>query len=112
MNGNVSFLLYYFHQMHLHHDQIMLTGSILKPSDQRIKTNITPVSTSSQLEKIMQLKIYDYELKHGKEAGTTGDKERGCMYWRGKRGEGRECDEKESPRSVKDTNNAFFLLLL
>jgi len=58
---------------------IMLTGSILKPSDQRIKTNIQEVSTAGQLEKIKQLKIYDYELKHGKEPGATGDKERGIL---------------------------------
>ena len=58
----------------------MLTGDIIKPSDQRVKTNIQPVNTASQLANIEALQIYDYELVHGKAAGATNDLERGSMF--------------------------------
>jgi hypothetical protein len=57
----------------------MLTGDIIKPSDQRVKTNIQPVSTASQLANIEALQIYDYELIHGKGVGRKNDYERGSM---------------------------------
>jgi len=59
----------------------LITGTVLKPSDQRIKENITAVNTSKQLENISNLKIYDYELKQWK-SGTqqnTPRKERGVL---------------------------------
>lgn len=58
---------------------IVCSGIVYKPSDERIKTNIQAVSAASQLENIKQLKIYDYELLHGREPGATMDKERGVL---------------------------------
>jgi hypothetical protein len=42
---------------------ILVTGDVLKPSDERIKTNIVPITTTSQLETIEQVRLYDYDLK-------------------------------------------------
>jgi hypothetical protein len=59
---------------------ILVTGDILKPSDERIKTNITPLSPSSQLENVEKLRLYEYELKHS--VGPDGQpvRERGGKF--------------------------------
>eukprot|EP00026_Physarum_polycephalum_P003049 Phypoly_transcript_03058.p1 GENE.Phypoly_transcript_03058~~Phypoly_transcript_03058.p1 ORF type:complete len:746 (+),score=135.76 Phypoly_transcript_03058:269-2506(+) len=58
---------------------ILVTGDVLKPSDERIKTNITPLSTSTQLQNVEKLKLYEYELKHS--VGPDGQpvRERGVL---------------------------------
>ncbi len=50
----------------------MVSGNILKPSDQRVKKNITPVETAVQLKHVENLTIYDYDLKT-----IPGKRERG-----------------------------------
>ncbi|KAH3745774.1 myelin regulatory factor [Pelomyxa schiedti] len=42
---------------------IALTGTIHQPSDIRIKENIKPLDTSEQLEKLTQVKLYEYTMK-------------------------------------------------
>jgi hypothetical protein len=53
---------------------IMVTGNLVKPSDRRLKSNIEPVSTTSQLKKLEQLKIYDYDVKQMQ--GSLGETQR------------------------------------
>jgi len=51
---------------------VLVSGNVLKPSDKRIKDNITPVDTKVQLQNLTNLKIYDYDLKQWKDVnGTT-----------------------------------------
>lgn len=64
------------------HGNALVTGNILKPSDQRIKENIVSVNTAKQLENIKNLKIYDYELKQWKDQSVSehpAHKERGVL---------------------------------
>ena len=68
-----------------------MTGDVLKPSDERIKTNIIPIASSSQLETVERLKLYEYELKHsigpdGQPVRERGGKERRKERRGGKRG--------------------------
>lgn len=54
---------------------IQLTGNILKPSDKRIKKNIQPVDSKTQLEHIKKIEIVDYEFADN--WNLRGEKERG-----------------------------------
>jgi len=49
----------------------------MKPSDQRIKQNVTDVDTSTSLKTINQIKLHDYELKT--KLPNTDNKERGVL---------------------------------
>jgi len=53
---------------------ILLTGAMLKPSDRRLKQNISQVDGSQQLKNIKDLQIYDYDLK-----GWRSVRERGVI---------------------------------
>ena len=53
------------------HGNVLVTGQILKPSDQRIKENLQEIPTEKQLENIKNLKVYDYDLKRWKDGSGT-----------------------------------------
>eukprot|EP01117_Protostelium_nocturnum_P006084 TRINITY_DN2190_c0_g1_i1.p1 TRINITY_DN2190_c0_g1~~TRINITY_DN2190_c0_g1_i1.p1 ORF type:complete len:838 (-),score=311.05 TRINITY_DN2190_c0_g1_i1:299-2812(-) len=61
------------------HGNIMVTGTVLKPSDQRIKENLSRVSPADSLKNISNLRVYDYDLKKWKEAGSHRHRERGVL---------------------------------
>lgn len=42
---------------------IKVTGTILQPSDKRVKTDISPVDTAQQLANIQRLPLYTYQLR-------------------------------------------------
>jgi len=42
---------------------VLLTGNVLKPSDRRIKTDLSPVDNQQQYSNIEKLDIFDYQLK-------------------------------------------------
>ena len=42
---------------------IKVTGTVLQPSDKRVKTDIAPVDTAEQLANIQQLGLYTYQLR-------------------------------------------------
>ena len=62
------------------HGNALITGTVLKPSDQRIKENIQPVDPSKQLENIQNLRIYDYDLKQWRDNVPPKQKERGGLW--------------------------------
>ena len=53
---------------------IKLTGSIMQPSDRRVKQDITPLDTSSQLQNVRKLGLYRYRLSDswGEHVGREG----------------------------------------
>eukprot|EP01119_Soliformovum_irregulare_P021983 TRINITY_DN741_c0_g1_i1.p1 TRINITY_DN741_c0_g1~~TRINITY_DN741_c0_g1_i1.p1 ORF type:complete len:668 (-),score=179.26 TRINITY_DN741_c0_g1_i1:329-2332(-) len=60
------------------HGNALITGSIMKPSDMRIKENLEAVDTTKNLENIKNLKVYDYDLKKWKD-GPSPARERGVL---------------------------------
>ena len=40
-----------------------MTGTVVQPSDQRIKEDISAVDSSAQLDNIKNLRLYTYRLK-------------------------------------------------
>jgi hypothetical protein len=56
---------------------ILLTGDLLKPSDRRLKKNITAVNPASHLSALEQIKIYDYEVRQDDKGNYK--KERGVI---------------------------------
>lgn len=48
---------------------MLVTGDTYKPSDRRIKTHIEVVDNLSQLSRVRQLKIYDYQVHDRSERG-------------------------------------------
>jgi hypothetical protein len=46
-----------------------MTGYLYKPSDMRIKSEITQVDNKAQLRRIRKLKIYDYQVHSNSERG-------------------------------------------
>lgn len=52
------------------HGNIMMTGYLYKPSDYRIKSDIREVDNVTQLNRMRQLKIYDYQVHANKERGV------------------------------------------
>jgi hypothetical protein len=45
------------------HGNVQVTGSVLQPSDARLKENFRPLDTKKQLENIRRITVYDYDLK-------------------------------------------------
>ena len=66
---------------------MLVHGDVYKPSDRRIKSDITPVDPSDQLGHIRELKIYDYMV--------NSRRERGGMRREGEGGRGRVGGEME-----------------
>lgn len=52
------------------HGNALITGDLYKPSDRRIKSEITSVDSQSQLEHVRNLKIYDYKVRNKDERGV------------------------------------------
>lgn len=52
------------------HGNILATGTVMKPSDRRIKSQIESVDNKEQLERVRQLKIYDYIVHEHPERGV------------------------------------------
>jgi hypothetical protein len=59
----------YFHLYSLIKKDILVTGNVYKPSDQRIKSDITEVDSNTQLANVRNLKIYDYIVRSQQERG-------------------------------------------
>ncbi|KAF2070906.1 hypothetical protein CYY_007772 [Polysphondylium violaceum] len=45
------------------HGNVSITGQLFQPSDSRVKERIRPVDSKKQLENILKVRIYDYNLK-------------------------------------------------
>ncbi|CAI8028292.1 Myelin regulatory factor, partial [Geodia barretti] len=54
---------------------IRVTGCIEHPSDMRIKTDILPVDSSRQLERVCQMRLYQYRYKDGVMRGANPSNE-------------------------------------
>lgn len=42
---------------------LAMTGTLIQPSDRRVKTNIVPMSPATQLDNLRKLKFYSYDLR-------------------------------------------------
>ena len=45
------------------HGNVQVTGSVLQPSDGRLKNNFRPLDSKLQLDNVKRLTLYDYDLK-------------------------------------------------
>lgn len=52
------------------HGNALITGDLYKPSDRRIKSDITKVDTGEQLQHIRELQMYDYTVRNKNERGV------------------------------------------
>ena len=62
---------------------IQVTGTLLKPSDRRIKSDIVPVDTRKSLQTVRDLQVYDYkreDLGTGELVSERGGKRHSALY--------------------------------
>jgi len=58
---------------------ILVTGNVYKPSDKRIKSDITEVDSNTQLANVRNLKIYDYVVRSQQERGVLAQELQAIM---------------------------------
>ena len=68
---------------------IKVSGAIMQPCDRRLKTSLQPVSTESQLARLRQMQLYNYEYLLDSRNSRAGAK-RTCTVRSGKAKRGRE----------------------
>lgn len=61
------------------HGNVLVTGNYLKPSDERVKTNIRALDGRTQLENIERLQLYEYDLKHERDKDGASLHETGVL---------------------------------
>jgi len=61
------------------HGNVLVTGNYLKPSDERVKTNIKQLDPNAQLENIEKLQLYEYDLKHERDKDGASVHETGVL---------------------------------
>jgi hypothetical protein len=44
------------------HELLSVSGAVLQPSDQRVKTDITPLDPAQQLANVRAMRLYRYRL--------------------------------------------------
>ena len=59
---------------------IKVTGTVLHPSDMRIKEDIEPMDTGSQLENVKNLKLYTYRLTEDWAATAGRENQVRCYF--------------------------------
>ena len=61
--GNVGINTKSPHEALSVHGNVQVTGSVLQPSDGRLKNNFRPLDSKRQLDNVRRLTLYDYDLK-------------------------------------------------
>lgn len=61
--GNVGINTQTPHEALAVHGNVQVTGSVLQPSDGRLKNNFQPMDSRRQLDNVRRLTLYDYDLK-------------------------------------------------
>jgi hypothetical protein len=61
------------------HGNIWTTGGVFRPSDCRVKMDLTPVNTAQQLANVKAIQLYEYNLTQSWASTVGRDNDRACV---------------------------------